>query len=280
MIVPVESNSLQSGISQCDSGSMRKVNMTLRSILCDFSKHLPGVVSRPSTRRDQITKLLQLGSNINDGEKINYLDIGTGGGLIPCVMSESGWASFGIDDFVDRPDLMSLASPLWTKYGCQISKVSLTEGVQLEDYLSSFPEPFFHIISMLDVLEHLPGSPKRVMNLLWNHIKPNGFLYIEVPNHAMLKNRVRLLTGHTVNVPFDYYWRSEPFRGHHREYTTHDILTLSNLLSNCNLREIKTIHKLADYSDYNKFLITVYKILSSLFPNGEDSIRIVLQKNE
>ena len=253
------------------------IEKLIKEEIMAFKSLLPNTLSRIEVRTDQVKKLLQLQHNF-DCKSPNYLDVGSGVGILPSVMSRFGWNTYGIDDFRDNPKLIQIANVISKRYNSTISVVSITEGSQLKAFLTDFDDEFFNIISFIDILEHIPNSPKTILQVLWKKLEKGGFFYFEIPNHAMLKNRIKLLAGKTTHPPYEYYWRNTPFRGHFREYTIGDCKELCRFMPALQIRELKTFHKLVHYSEYNRFLTLFYKSLCTFVPNSKDSIRLIIEK--
>ena len=78
----------------------------------------------------------------------------------------------------------------------------------------------YDLVVCAEVIEHLPISPVHVLRLLGTALRPSGWLVLQTPNAARIRNRVRLLMGHN---PFD------PLRegGHVREYTIGELLSMA-----------------------------------------------------
>jgi len=109
----------------------------------------------------------------------------------------------------------------------KFSKPSLQCGVDYKPCdITTNPLPFagesFDYVSYLDVIEHHPHSPKRVLEEIRRVLKPGGCVIVSTPNQASIYNRLTLLTGGSVADPFDYFFESTaqmtPYPGHHREY--------------------------------------------------------------
>ncbi len=100
---------------------------------------------------------------------------------------------------------------------------------------SGGPLPFeresFDMVMMHDVLEHLHDSPRELVNDLLERVKPEGYLFVTVPNAVNIRKRRDVLFGKT-NLPgFErYYWYPGPWRGHIREYTRGDLEQLVEFL--------------------------------------------------
>lgn len=85
-----------------------------------------------------------------------------------------------------------------------------------------FADASFSDVTYLDVIEHHPHSPKRVLAEIYRVLKPGGCAIVTTPNHASIYNRARLFVGKSVGDPFDYFFDTAavmtPYPGHHREY--------------------------------------------------------------
>lgn len=110
-------------------------------------------------------------------------------------------------------------------------------GVTIFDY-----DPFepadamterFDVITMMAVIEHYPHSLRTFMGNIRSLMKPEGRLYLEVPNIAYWPKRVALLLGRTPLAQLADIFQSEvPFIGHHHEFTIaelRDLVRLSGL---------------------------------------------------
>lgn len=108
--------------------------------------------------------------------------------------------------------------------GVEIWDLDLTERVELPAGRR------FGLVTNLALLEHLAHTPRVVMENMAAVLEPDGRLLLEVPNLAYWPKRLDLLAGRTVHPPLrDVYVAREPFTGHHREYTRHDLEELFEL---------------------------------------------------
>ena len=78
-------------------------------------------------------------------------------------------------------------------------------------------------IVLAEVVEHLYTSPVHLFRLLARALRPGGWLLVQTPNAAALKNRVELLRGRN---PFEPLRESRYWAGHVREYTVDELLAL------------------------------------------------------
>jgi SAM-dependent methyltransferase len=89
----------------------------------------------------------------------------------------------------------------------------------------------FDMVMMHDVLEHNHDSPRELMNDLLELAKPEGLLFVTVPNQVNIKKRIEVVLGRTNLTAFEtFYWSSIPWRGHVREYVRDDLVKLAAYL--------------------------------------------------
>lgn len=90
-----------------------------------------------------------------------------------------------------------------------------------------FPSDTFDFVTYTDVVEHHSFSSKRVFREIHRVLAPGGRLILLTPNHASIYNRLKLLSGRSVNDDFDYFFNTcagdAVYDGHHREYTRGEI---------------------------------------------------------
>lgn len=116
-------------------------------------------------------------SYLNNSDKINFLDIGTGEGRAMIEAIRRGWNATGID-IVDNRITEAKKNP-----------ITFISGKFLEIDL---PENHFDFIFLDSVLEHVL-QPAEYLAKIKNILKPNGIVYIGVPNEDSLFNSVRKL---------------------------------------------------------------------------------------
>lgn len=107
---------------------------------------------------DRITKYQATGK---------ILDIGCGDGHFLYLSSKKGFNCYGVEE---SKKLSSYAS---TKSGAKIIQGAYNK--------SMFPENFFDIISLIQVLEHIP-TPIDALETVKYHLRPKGIMIIEVPS--------------------------------------------------------------------------------------------------
>ncbi|MBU4351202.1 class I SAM-dependent methyltransferase [Candidatus Parcubacteria bacterium] len=102
-------------------------------------------------------------------QKVSLLDIGCAQGLFVKKAAKAGIQAWGIDI---NPDLVKIARKT---HNCQT--VYCANLQNLDQCLSQK----FDIITLVDVLEHLPG-PRQYLEQIKKHLKENGLVFISLPN--------------------------------------------------------------------------------------------------
>ena len=122
------------------------------------------------------------------------LDVGCGSGNFLSCMKESGFSVFGIEP-----------SGSGSEYAVTAHGVGIFRGM-IDDYLATSPGVRFDVITLLNVLEHLP-NPVRTLLQLRQMLTADGILIIVVPDARFhdLVGRMRRRMGLS-----DPYWIEQP----------------------------------------------------------------------
>jgi 2-polyprenyl-3-methyl-5-hydroxy-6-metoxy-1,4-benzoquinol methylase len=82
----------------------------------------------------------------------------------------------------------------------------------------------FDIVIAGAVIEHVPHTPRHLLETLYGAVRPGGLLLLDTPNVARYWNRRALERGETIFQPVEDQFLSEPpWEGHHREYTAGEL---------------------------------------------------------
>jgi len=150
---------------------------------------------------------------------------------------------------------------------------------RLKNYgVSPFEKNRFDMVMLHAVLEHLHDSPCELLNDLLEFAKPEGLLFITVPNAVNIRKRINVLFGRT-NLPrFEgYYWYPSSWRGHIREYVKNDLVKLSEYL-NLEVLEIRG----CDHMLWKLPVVIrpIYLFLTKIFTGWKDSWLLVARKKQ
>jgi len=83
----------------------------------------------------------------------------------------------------------------------------------------------YDVVLCMGVIEHVPSSPRPLLDTLNRVLRPGGLLVIDTPNLVHLYNRQKFARGETVLADIQAQYETElPFEGHHREYTIPELV--------------------------------------------------------
>jgi hypothetical protein len=106
--------------------------------------------------------------------------------------------------------------------------------------------------------------------------KPEGLLFITVPNAVNIRKRLNVLFGETNFPGFEgYYWYPGVWRGHVREYVRNDLKKLSEYLD-LEVLELRACDQMLQKVPAS--LRPVYLFATKLFDGWKDSWLLVARK--
>jgi SAM-dependent methyltransferase len=111
-------------------------------------------------------------------------------------------------------------------------RVLMEEGVRLIDfddvgYGLAGIDAGYDVVLCMGVIEHIPSSPRSLLDALNRVLARGGLLVIDTPNLVHLYNRQKFARGETVLADIQAQFETElPFEGHHREYTIPELVWL------------------------------------------------------
>ena len=100
-----------------------------------------------------------------------------------------------------------------------------------------YDSDYFDIVTCLDVFEHLPGHPLRLLEEINRVLKRQGIVVIAGPNSITLMHRASLLLGRYPYTPLEL-WCQDNYYSHYREYSPDEC---RKLLEMSGFGEIETI---------------------------------------
>ncbi|HKB13464.1 MAG TPA: class I SAM-dependent methyltransferase [Vicinamibacterales bacterium] len=121
-----------------------------------------------------------------------------------------------------------VAADAYREYGTAFDRVRdllRDAGVQIDDFADAGPSGArFDAIVALGVLEHVPHTPRPLLEALDRRLEAGGVLVLDTPNLGYLYTREKLARGESIFPPIERQFYTElPFEGHHREYLPREV---------------------------------------------------------
>lgn len=182
------------------------------------------------------------------------LDIGSGKGEFINIASQAGWSATGIEP---------------SKYFCEFAKATYdVETIQghLDDDLN-IPKSSIDVITLHHVLEHM-NEPAAQLMIISDFLKPDGIIFIEVPNVSSIF--LRVIDVYFILRGLKWSSRLSPLHPPYHKYG-YDKKSLMFLLNRCNYETLiaKTYSgQERGYKSYNNksfnFISWLRKAVSSM----------------
>jgi SAM-dependent methyltransferase len=109
-------------------------------------------------------------------------------------------------------------------------RLLMNAGVRLLDFddvgytLDGFDNQY-DVVLCMGVIEHVPNTPRLLLESLDRVLAPGGVLIVDTPNLVHLYNRQKFARGESVLADLQAQYETElPFEGHHREYTIPELV--------------------------------------------------------
>jgi len=160
----------------------------------------------------------------NGRESKHCLEIGAFLGAVSISLRKLGYrvSALDIPEFHKSANLRELYRRNDVDFG----------GLNLRSSKLPFESNTFDAVVICEVIEHLNFNPLPTLLEINRVLKLGGYLYIGMPNQASLKNRIRLLKGHSVHNPIqDFFQQLDRSDNmivglHWREYTMPEAIDL------------------------------------------------------
>ncbi len=149
--------------------------------------------------------------------RVKILDFGAWLDNFSLALALDGWASV-------------TACEMWMRYSPALDAFKKLLANYRVDTIDSVmitgrPQgPRYDVVLLMSVIEHIPDTPRGLLQQLYNALMPGGFLILDTPNLAYIANRRKLSRGVSPYVPVQEQWETAPpFEGHVREYTAAEL---------------------------------------------------------
>ncbi len=182
-----------------------------------LEKHSPGLkgfdwsnyINLSSIRMVRALRLLR--EHLHPGARV--LDFGAYFGNCSLMLAQAGYQVTALDAY--------------DSYGTCFDdnkRLLIEQGVQVQSFADFNPEGGYDAVVLMGVIEHVPHTPRLLLQDLHCSLVGSGLLVLDTPNLAYIYNRQKLARGQSVHPPIQSQFATEvPFEGHHREYTADEI---------------------------------------------------------
>jgi SAM-dependent methyltransferase len=201
------------------------------------------------------------------------LDFGCGPGDFPWLLAQIGLESWAGDDLQDPWHLKPGMHDALKKY---MADAGVNFALLEHDKPFPWPKNYFKMVMSHHTFEHIPETPKGLLEALVEHVAEDGYLLITVPSAVNIRKRLDVLRGRTNYPPYDqFYWLPSPWRGHRREYCRDDLAKMAQYL-NLEIVELRAYSYML--TRVPSALRVPYKIATSIFPDWQDSWLLLARK--
>lgn len=147
------------------------------------------------------------------------LDYGAYFGNFSLALREAGFNVDAVDSFRDYDGCFDRNLDLLRSAG-----VTIHDTADVAYELHGLPASHYDAAICLGVIEHIPHTPRLVLEGIDRVLKSGGVLLIDTPNLAYIFNRRKLAKGGSLFPNFAQQYATQvPFGGHHREYVPDEI---------------------------------------------------------
>jgi len=190
-----------------------------------------GLYLRASVARyEQLVRLVNTHGRVDRGA-LRALEVGGFLGAYPLTLARLGIPVTLVEHFGYYHGALDELAQYLAAGGVEIWDADFTMTLDTEP-------PKHTLVTNMAMIEHLPDSPKQLLDNLRASTSADGLLVLEVPNIAYFHRRRQLLLGRSVHPSLESLYLSEaPYVGHHREYTAAELVQLVSW-SGMQVREI------------------------------------------
>lgn len=147
------------------------------------------------------------------------LDVGSYFGNFSLAARAMGFAVEAVDGYVAYDKALAPWEALQREAGIVVHDFANT-GYDL----ATLGRDQFDAVICAGVVEHIPHTPRMLLETVTSVLRPGGVLILDTPNLAYLYKRLALLEGQSIFAPIaQQYYTELPFEGHHREYTVPEV---------------------------------------------------------
>jgi 2-polyprenyl-3-methyl-5-hydroxy-6-metoxy-1,4-benzoquinol methylase len=150
-------------------------------------------------------------------DSVRVLDVGSYFGNFALMCQMAGCEVEAVDSYEDYGNCFDGVLDVLRRAGVVVHRQN---GFDLD----ALPESVYDAVICAGVIEHIPHTPRLLLETLRARLRRGGLLVLDTPNVAYLYNRQRLMRGESIFYPLAAQYETQvPFEGHHREYTVAEV---------------------------------------------------------
>jgi ABC-type polysaccharide/polyol phosphate transport system ATPase subunit/SAM-dependent methyltransferase len=150
----------------------------------------------------------------------HLLDVGSYFGNFALMFARSGFDVDAVDSYLEYDGALSGAVQL-----LRAEHVRVLDFADLGPGFHGLGDGTYDVVTCMGVIEHVPHTPRQLLEALDRVLRPGGLLVLDTPNLAYAYSRERFSRGESVFCPIEVQYDTQiPFEGHHREYTEQEVL--------------------------------------------------------
>jgi 2-polyprenyl-3-methyl-5-hydroxy-6-metoxy-1,4-benzoquinol methylase len=147
------------------------------------------------------------------------LDIGSLFGQFAIPLQRLGFEVTAVDRYLAYEGAFDGYTQFMRREGVRVIETDRTDESARIGALGSFD-----VVICMAVIEHIPHTPRALLNTLASHVTSGGVLALDTPNIASYWNRKHLADGRSIHQPIEnQFFSAVPYEGHHREYTANEM---------------------------------------------------------
>jgi 2-polyprenyl-3-methyl-5-hydroxy-6-metoxy-1,4-benzoquinol methylase len=210
-------------------------------------------------RRESARSILNVLKRMRKSGRL--LDIGCATGFLIDEAIRYGWNVYGVD--------LSYWAIDYAKE--RLGLLNVTQGTLNE---VRYPDNFFDVVIMKDVIEHLP-DPKSELTEIYKIIKPGGIICVNTPNIASLTSKILKARWWGVNQAHLYYFTWYYFKWGSLHKMLHKV-GFYPFRTKSHVRIFTFDYWVCRFSSYNKAIYNLLALLMYRFHLEKQPLRINL----
>lgn len=147
------------------------------------------------------------------------LDLGAYFGNFAMTLGRLGFQVAALDAYAD-------VEPAFDRHVAAMRElgIEVLDSTHVGIDMTAITAESFDAVLCMGVIEHVPHTPRPLLEAIDRVLRRGGWLIMDTPNLAYEYKRRDLLAGKSIFAPIASQYESEvPFEGHHREYTVAEV---------------------------------------------------------